>query len=403
EGLSFRTDLGLDYTWNKFRSFTPDYAFHDAFVNLTNDISQGFWFGESLQFENYLKYERSSGPHNYNFVIGTSYRESSSEWGGGSSQSIPDAVQFDPNWQYVDAGQDSSDLSYGGGSVDYALISYFGRLLYDYDRKYLFSATLRRDGSSNFGANNRWGMFPSFSVGWVISEEDFFSLSPVSFLKLRACWGKNGNDRISPLAFAATIENVFTYAFGESQSLFTGAALATPPNPNIKWEESVQLDVGVEARFFNDALTAEIDYYVKNTEDLLMSEIIPGYVGATNNPISNLGEIQNKGIEAALSYKWRLGDLQLSSSLNYTTFTNEVIRVAGDAGFLQGWGWPVRNTAITRMTEGFPVGHFVGYRTDGIFQSEAEVFSHINAQGEVLQPKAKPGDLRFIDVNGDGV
>jgi TonB-linked SusC/RagA family outer membrane protein len=287
--------------------------------------------------------------------------------------------------------------------VDYALISYFGRVLYDYRNKYLFTATLRRDGSSNFGENNRWGFFPSFSLGWVMSEEDFFTVAPVSFLKVRASWGKNGNDRISPLAYASTIENVFTYAFGQPQTLYTGATLATPPNPNIKWEESVQLDVGVEARFFNDRITTEFDYYIKNTKDLLMSEIIPGYVGATNNPISNLGEIQNKGFEASVGYKFAIGDVRFNATLNYTTFKNEVINVAGETGFLQGWGWPVRNTAITRMTEGLPVGHFVGYVTDGIFQSEAEVFSHLNSNGDVLQPKAKPGDIRFVDVNGDGI
>jgi hypothetical protein len=134
-----------------------------------------------------------------------------------------------------------------------------------------------------------------------------------------------------------------------------------------------------------------------------MSEIIPGYVGATNNPISNLGEIQNKGFEASVGYKFAIGDVRFNATLNYTTFKNEVINVAGETGFLQGWGWPVRNTAITRMTEGLPVGHFVGYVTDGIFQSEAEVFSHLNSNGDVLQPKAKPGDIRFVDVNGDGI
>ncbi|MCB0661529.1 MAG: TonB-dependent receptor [Saprospiraceae bacterium] len=401
DGLRFRSDVGVDYLWNNYRAFTPDFAFHDAFVNPTNDVVQGYNYYETLQFENYLNYAKQLGRHNVNVVVGTSYRTTSNEFAGGTSSSIPDAVKFDPYWQYLDAGEDTTDLTYGGAGVDYALISYYGRLIYDLDDKYLFTATVRRDGSSNFGKANRWGVFPSFSLGWILSDEPFFQIEPISFLKVRGSWGINGNDRISPLAYAARVENVFTYPYGNN--LITGASLATPPNPNIKWEESRQVDIGLEMRLFNDQLSAEFDYYIKNTQDLLMSQVIPGYLGATNNPISNLGEIQNKGFEANLSYRFALGKVRINTNLNYTTFTNEVIDVAGDAGYIQGYTWPVRNTAITRMTEGFPVGHFVGYRSDGIFQSQEEVFSHINSSGDLLQPKAKPGDIKFLDVNGDGV
>jgi len=403
EGLTFRSDFGMDYSWFKFRSFTPDYRYHNAFVNVDNDVAQGYGFFQTTQVENYATYTKQIDKHDFNIVLGTSYRQSISENAGGSTSNIPDEVKFDDNWQNVNAGQDSLDLSYGGVGVDYKLLSYYGRLIYSFDNKYLFTATLRRDGSSNFGEANRFGVFPSLSAGWVISDEDFFDVGAISFMKLRASWGINGNDRIAPLAYASTIENVFTYPFGINQSLNTGASLATPPNPNIKWEESVQLDIGLEVRLWNDKLSAEIDYYKKNTTDLLMSQVIPGYIGATNNPISNLGEIQNTGIEAALNYRVSLGDLRLRTTLNYTTFDNTVINVAGDSGFLTGWSWPVRNTPITRMTEGFPVGHFVGYRTDGIFQSQEEVFSHLAANGDVLQPRAGAGDLRFVDMNGDGV
>lgn len=403
EGLTFRSDFGMDYSWFKFRSFTPDYRYHNAFVNVDNDVAQGYGFFQTTQVENYATYTKQIDKHDFNIVLGTSYRQSISENAGGSTSNIPDEVKFDDNWQNVNAGQDSLDLSYGGVGVDYKLLSYYGRLIYSFDNKYLFTATLRRDGSSNFGEANRFGVFPSLSAGWVISDEDFFDVGAISFMKLRASWGINGNDRIAPLAYASTIENVFTYPFGINQSLNTGASLATPPNPNIKWEESVQLDIGLEVRLWNDKLSAEIDYYKKNTTDLLMSQIIPGYIGATNNPISNLGEIQNTGIEVALNYRVSLGDLRLRTTLNYTTFDNTVINVAGDSGFLTGWSWPVRNTPITRMTEGFPVGHFVGYRTDGIFQSQEEVFSHLAANGDVLQPRAGAGDLRFVDMNGDGV
>jgi len=403
EQVKFHSDLGMDYGWYKFRSFTPDFAFHPSFTNVSNDIVQGYGFGQSFQVENYVNYTDSLNSHHYDFLLGTSYRRSTFEQAGGSSSFIPQEVQFQDNFQILDAGQDTIDLAYGGIGVEYRSISYYGRLLYDYDDKYLFSATLRRDGSSNFGAANRFGVFPSFSVGWVISDESFFAFDRVNFAKIRASWGINGNDRISPLSFASRVENVFTYPLGTEQSLNNGSALATPPNPNVKWEESEQLDIGLELRFFDDKLTAEIDYYRKNTKDLLMAQQIPGFIGATNNPISNLGEIQNTGIEASIHYKFNVGDVKIQTGLNYTTFENEVINVAGDLGYLEGWGWPVRNQAITRMSEGFPVGHFVGYQTAGIFQGQEEVFSHINANGDLLQPNASAGDIRFIDTNGDGV
>lgn len=405
KNITIRSDVGIDAGWWNFRNFTPDYAFHDAFVNVTNDVSQGAGFFQSVQIENYAKYNNTiKEKHNLDVVIGTSYRASESQSSGGSTSNIPDAVKFNNNWQYIDAGVDSTDLSFGGAGVDYRLISYFGRVQYDFDKKYLFTATVRRDGSSNFGINNRWGIFPSASAGWVLSKESFFNVAPISFLKLRASWGKNGSDRISPLSFASTVENVFTYSFGQdAQSLLTGAALATPPNPNVKWEESIQLDFGLEAEFFEGKITLEADVYRKTTKDLLMTEIIPGYVGATNNPISNLGEIRNQGIELGIGNRFKVAGINFTTNLTYTHFTNEVIKVAGEAGFLQGWSWPVRNTAITRMTEGFPVGHFVGYQNDGVFQSQDEVFAHINSNGDLLQPDAQPGDLRFLDTNQDGV
>ncbi len=402
--LRFRSDLGVDYSWFKFRTFTPDYDFHPSFTNIENDIVQGFGFNQSYQIENYVNYtDTLNSVHNIDVILGTSYRQSDGERGGGSSQSIPTEVQFNDNFQILDAGQDSIDLTYGGIDVTYKLISYYGRLLYNYDSKYLFSATLRRDGSSNFGSANRFGIFPSFSVGWVMSDENFFHLGPVNFAKIRASWGVNGNDRINPLTFASRVENSFSYPFGVEPSLNTGSALATPPNPNIKWEESVQFDIGLELRLFDDKLSAEFDFYKKNTKDLLMNQLIPGYIGATNNPISNLGEIENTGIEASLNYKFVVRDFVFNVGANYTTFKNTVIDVAGEAGFLNGWGWPVRNQAITRMSEGYPVGHFVGYQTDGIFQTQDEIFSHISNTGEVLQPNAAPGDIKFLDTNGDGV
>lgn len=404
--LTFKTDAGIELTWNNFRNFTPDYDFHPAAQKQFDDISQGYEYNEAIQFENYLNYRDTIdlyGEHHLDVVGGMSYRTSVNERAGGSSRGIPEDQRFNENFQFIDAALDSNELSYGGKRVDYRLISFFGRIQYDYEDKYLMTMTLRRDGSSNFGSNNRFGLFPSASVGWVVSEEPFFQSVPyVSFLKLRGSWGINGNDRISELAFASRIINASTYSFGQDHSLIRGSALETPANPNIKWEESVQIDLGVELGLFNDKLSIEADWYQKTTKDLLMNEQIPAYIGATNLPISNLGEIQNQGIELGVGYRYTYENFSLQTNFTYTTFTNEVKKIAGGADFIPGYNWPVRNIAISRMTVGKPIGHFVGYKTEGIYQTELEVLSNINNEGDPIQPRAKPGDLIFVDMNGDG-
>lgn len=403
--LTFKSDFGAVVTWWNYRTFVPDYQFTATRFNPQNQVTQGYGTSESFQFENYLNYTDSvsflGGEHHINVVAGTSTRTIKSENANGTGRNIPDAVKFDENWQFLNAGIDSLEQSGGSAGVDYAIISYFGRLQYDFEDKYLLTVTVRRDGSSTFGSNNRFGLFPSASIGWVVTEENFFNLNPINFLKVRASWGVNGNDRITPLAFASKIRNVFTYPFGSGGSFIRGSALAAPPNPNIRWEESRQIDIGFEMGLFEDKIKLEFDWYRKTTKDLLMAEVIPGYIGATDNPISNLGEIQNQGIELGLGYTFTRGDFTLSANLTYTRFQNEVLKIAGGSEFLPGWSWPVRNTVISRMTVGKPIGHFVGYKTDGIFQTQEDVFRHINSKGDMLQPKAKPGDLKFLDVNGD--
>jgi len=405
EGLKLKSDIGIDINWWDFRSFTPSYNLHPTAINLTNDVSQGSGNFQGIQWENTANYTTTiKDKHNFDFLAGLAYRANQFRQVGGSTSNIPEDTQFNPNFQYLDAGQDTLDLTFGGANVDYALISSFARVLYNIDEKYLFTATVRRDGSSNFGENNRFGVFPSLSAGWVVSKEDFMKSKTINFLKVRASWGINGSDRISPLSYVARVQNVFTYSFGqEEQTLNTGAALAGPANPNIKWEESEQIDLGVEMALFENRITIEADVYQKTTRDLLMTEVIPGFIGATNNPISNLGEIRNRGVELSVGYRKDFSKLKFNTNLNYTHFRNEVINVAGESGFINGWSWPVRNTSISRMTEGFPVGHFVGYQADGIFQSQAEVFSHINSDGDLLQPNAQPGDIKFLDTNGDGI
>ncbi len=404
--LKLRTDFGIDYLYNYNRAFTPTYYFRSDFNNINNSASQGFSSEFIWRWENYLSYAKEINGHNINIVLGMSAREENGEFAGGSRQNIPISQQFNPNWWYINAGVDTTDQNYGGALVPEVIQSYFGRVLYNFHERYLFTASIRRDGSSKFGLNNRYGVFPSFSAGWVLSEENFFNFSFINFAKFRASWGINGNDRIGNLAYTSIVSNNrYTYQFGKpaNETQYFGEAPIAISNPDIKWEESVQWDIGLELDFLGGKLSADIDYYQKRTQDLLMRGVIPGLVG-NNAPILNTGEILNTGLEASINYNDNWNGFRFSGGLNFSTNKNEVTKVAGEGEnpFIEGYSWPVKNFTITRMTLGQPIAHFRGYKTDGIFASQNDVFAYINNAGDPIQPNAQAGDIKFVDINGDG-
>ena len=404
KGLKFNSMVGAQSFWFRYDFFTPDYNFTPIFASNNITYGEGSGNGINLQVENFVNYKLEKGQHDFDFVLGTSYQETSFERADASTLDISAGVKFDENFRLLNNIADSLDRVTGFRAVDYRIVSTYFRFIYDYGEKYLFSATIRRDGSSNFGPNNRFGVFPAFSLGWVLSEESFFPRNTaLNFLKFRSSWGINGSDRIAPLSYEALIVPGAAYTFGNNENVTTGATVETLPNPNIKWEESVQFDFGIDASFFDSRLSVVFDYFKKTTRDLLGSQIIPRYTGVTSDPITNLGEFTNQGIELGISYRQNFRGLRFVGSLNYTTFINEVTRIPGSTQQINGTNWPVRNTFITRMEEGEPVGHFVGYTTLGIFQSEAEIVAHANEDGELLQPDAQPGDLILEDTNGDGV
>ncbi len=404
--LKLRSDFGIDYQYGYNRTFTPTYYFRSDFNNVNNMASQGFSSEFTWRWENYVSYSKEINGHNINIVVGLSAREKNGDFAGGSRQNIPNSQQFNQNWWYINAGVDTTDQNYGSALVREAIQSYFGRVLYNFNEKYLVTASIRRDGSSKFGLNNRFGIFPSFSAGWVLSEENFFNFPFINFAKLRASWGINGNDRIGNLAYTSIVSNNrYTYQFGKpgNETQYFGEAPVAISNPNIKWEESVQWDIGLELDFLDGKLSTDIDFYKKRTQDLLMRGVIPGLVG-NNAPILNTGEIINKGLEVSINYNDNWNGLRFSGGLNFSTNNNEVTQVAGDGEnpFIEGYSWPVKNFTITRMTLGQPISHFRGYKTDGVFASQNEVFAYINNDGDPIQPGAQAGDIKFVDVNGDG-
>jgi TonB-dependent starch-binding outer membrane protein SusC len=409
KGLTIKSDVGVDYNNYSGKGFSPNYTFYDTQGNQLPVMSAQnsvYEYSSKVfiwQWENYATYTKSIGKHNGEVTLGTTIRERSQKEFSASGGGIAPEVQFDPNYWYMNTLPDSLMQSGSRADEDEILVSGFGRLMYNYDEKYLATFTIRRDGSSKFGSNNRYGIFPSASVGWVVSRESFWNIKPVSFLKVRASYGVNGNDRIGNLRFLPLTGKLGVYPFGKpgAQTMYDAVANLASPNPDLQWEESKQLDIGFEAGLFNDQVTFEFDYYHKTTSGLLMAQTIPRMQG-NNPPDGNVGEVVNKGIEIEINYRKNFGPVGFTAGMNVTTLKNEVTKVT-EGGYVAGYTWPIRNSQITRMQVGDPIGYFRGYETSGIFKSLDDVFGHVNNDGDPLQPNAKPGDLRYVDVNNDGV
>lgn len=342
----------------------------------------------------------------HNFVV-TGGMTIFKEWGNGLS-----ATGYDvPNnsWQNADIslttgytdGKSNSSYNY-----DERRLSYFGRMQYDYKGKYLLSAMLRRDSSTKFGPNNRVAYFPSFTGGWVVSDEEFFGDSQtVNFFKFRASYGILGNDQIGNNGYVSLLTGEATYVF--DGSLVNGTATGQIPNPDLQWEESKKFDVGVDMKMFNDKVDITADYFVDVRDNLLITNLpVSGIIGigapGASPPTVNAGAVKNYGVEFAIGYKDNITE-NLSFNVNYNVaiLKNRVTEVNNGTGFLEGGSFGVGQPAMARMEVGKPLGYFFGYKTDGIFQNQGEVDAHPSQVA--LGAEASPGDIRFVDVNGDGV
>ncbi len=395
EGLKLRTSLGTDLAFVLNDGFTPVYYLNGAQSRDVSSVNKSIDRYFTWQWENTASYSKKIGSHNFNFLVGTTAQEVQYENLAGSNADVP---TIDPDNVYLNLATDTLD-EVGGGASHAALFSVFGRVTYDFKDKYSFTAILRRDGSSKFGPNNRYGIFPSLGAAWVITDEDFIpTLGPVDFLKLRASWGVNGNQEIGDYQFVSRIDQSRGYIFGSGR--LVGASPFSVPNEDIQWEESTQLDIALDFGLYQSKLTGSLDYYVKTTGELLEVVAIPGHVGNAA-PVANVGSVENQGVELSLNWQNAIGDLNYSIGANGSYNKNKVTKIGNENGYLVGASWAVAG-AVTRAEEGFPIAYFYGYKTDGLFQSQSDVFAHIGSTGEPLQPAAQPGDVRFVDVDGDG-
>lgn len=401
DGLKFRTSYSADMSFWGNESYTPIYYLRANQFSEFSKASSESDRGTVWQIENVLTYDKTIGDHTFNVVLGQSALKNTGWTLGGSRNYL-----IDINKPYIDyangLAENGDQTVYGGYAEPYTMASMFARLSYNYAERYMVQATVRRDGSSRFGANNRYATFPSFSLGWNVTNEPFMQNRPdwLSNLKVRVSWGKNGNDNIGDFTYAAWTASPYNTILGKGETVVNGVQAGSLANPDLKWEESEQTDLGIDLGFFKNALTFSLDYYIKKTNGMIISMPIPNYVGA-GAPLGNVGDMENKGLELEASYKWNIGKAKFHAKANASYLKNKLKNLGNTSGFLE-LGAMQNTGTITRGSNNEPFPYFYGYKTAGIFQTMDEVKAWVNKDGEMLQPKAVPGDVRFVDVDGNG-
>lgn len=395
--LTFKSSISIDLIRNQSDGFTPKYYLdgdeNSSYATASRSVSEtDYWV-----FDNYLTYNQRFDKHAITAMVGTSAEKNRYESIGASKQGM---VNNDPSQQIINAGTKNPGAS-GYWSVT-ALNSYFGRVFYSFDNRYMITANIRWDGSSMFAEGNRWGCFPSVSAGWNFSEEKFIkdNIDWLSQGKFRAAWGEIGNQTISSGAYLDTYGNGSYFLFGSGNTSLAGGRTQVG-NPDLKWETTRQLDFGLDLAFLNGSLRATFDYFNRETKDMLVQVPTPAGLGFPNNPWMNAGSISNKGFEVSLSYDGKAGDdFTYHINGNISTYKNKVLDLGSDSN-IPGTGVHLGYYTYTMTEVGKPIGYYYGYKMDGVFQTEEDVQNYVN-EGKVVMPDAKPGDLKFVDLNKDG-
>ena len=402
--FKLRGNASADMTWTDNFGYTPLYKLNSTTGNTVNNgASQSYSKSANLNYELYLNWAHTYGKHEVSAMAGWSLLQRS---GLSMSASRNNLRIDDEDHAYLSMATSSTASASGGPENPSSIVSVFVRANYAYDNRYMTTITVRRDGSSRFGPNNRFGIFPSVSAGWNIANESFMEdVSWLNTLKLRASWGRNGNENIGDFAYMAVISNYgLSYPFGSqitTGNLSTGSAPTKLANPDLKWETSEQTDIGIEAKFFN-CFGVTFDYYIKNTRDLLVTTPIPLMLG-NGFPTTNAGNVRNSGVELSLDFHKQFGKWFISVDGNVSYNKNLVTYVGTDTGYVTGSTVQGITGAVTRMEEGHAMSYFWGYKTLGIFQNQEEIDNWVNSEGIQRQPDARPGDFRFQDTNDDGV
>lgn len=406
EGLKLTGRIGFNSANDDSRTFFPIVNYGGkVFDNPRSRVTQSKsnFYDYSLDF--FGEYNKSIADHNMTLTLGTTYFRQWSDNLTGTGYDVPGNA-----WENADIGLTTG--TFDGIPVNSSAgilkrMSYFGRFQYNFKDRYLFSAMIRRDESTNFGPANSVAWFPSVTAGWIVSEESFFdNTGVVNFLKLRGSWGKLGNDLIGPFQYRSLLSGEATYVF--NGSLVQGVATGAIPNEAVGWEESEKFDVGIDINLFNNKLSIVADYFIDTRHKLLIPNIpVTGILGAgapgAGLPTLNAGGVENKGFEFAFNYKDKFGEnWGVSLGYNVTFLDNKVIEIENGTGFNTGGAFGVGQSLLPSMMDvGNPLGYFYGYQTAGIFQNQQEIDNH--ADQSTLGAPTAPGDLIFVDQNGDGV
>ncbi|NDV94791.1 TonB-dependent receptor [Dysgonomonas sp. 521] len=407
KNLIFRSSFGYKMSSYNYRSYQPKYTLSNTVSNAYDSNSQSAGMGYSISLDNTVSYSLDVNQvHHFDAVLGQSIEKD----GTGESVGATNFVsQFPGSWDnaYLDnmKGEPGVTVVTATGSPwgEGRLVSFFGRVNYNYQEKYMATVILRADASSNFARGNRWGYFPSVSAGWVVTNESFMesSRSWMDFLKLRGSWGQNGNNRINAFQYLATIaaDKHNGYYFGnDMKSLVQGSYPYVLPNPDITWETTEQLDFGIDARFLNARLGLIFDWYKKTTKDWLVTVPVPAMLGLAEKTI-NGGDIVNQGFELGLNWNDRINDFTYGANFNLSHNKNEVTRIDNSEGIIHGDENVLSQGTgeMYRAQVGFPLGYFYGYKTAGVFQNAEQL-----AATPAKLAGSQPGDLIFVDDNNDG-
>ncbi len=395
DGLVLKPMYSVDFSNRRNKSFSPNFT-EGTTVKPSIDLSQAFANSLIQTFETSLAYTKLFNQKHYLSAIAVfSAIEEKAESNSMSTNNL-----LSTSLPYFDTA--IGNLSVSGNGSEWSLLSYTGRVNYIFQDKYLLSTTVRTDGSSRFGSNNRWAVFPAFSIGWRLSQESFINLPAfIDEFKLRGSWGQSGNQEIGLYSFVGSLDNTRSYVLGKNQDIVPGVAPTSLPNANLKWEMTEQTNLGFDANFFKNRLAFSMNYYVKNTKDMIVRVPIPAFSGISTPPYVNAGSMENNGWEFDISYNGHVGELKYAVNGNVAFNKNKLISLGEGSEIISGSFSPDgsqvggKNTTITRP--GDPVGSFYGWITDGIFQNQQEITEHATQL-----TSTRPGDIRFVDLNDDG-
>lgn len=393
KGLKYKLNLTPDFSFERYKNYLNKYDFGLA-TNSITQLTERQRRRRNILVENLLTFDRTFGEHKISALAGYTYQDSRFRHIQAYGEGLPQGLEE------IDAA--TTNRSNEGNSWRSVLTSILGRVFYSYQNKYLFTATIRRDGSSKFGKNNRYGYFPSFSLGWNVAEEKFMeNVHWLDQLKLRGGYGVLGNQEIDNYQYSSTITTGINYPDGNG-GLLQGAFPKNFANPDIKWEETAMTNVGIDFMAFNNRLSLTADYYVKNTKDILLTVPIPISAGGANDPIRNAGKIRNNGFEFNLGWMDQPNpDISYGINLIGSFNKNKVIAMGSESGSIKG-GSTNQNITTSETKAGYPIGGYWLISTAGYFNSQEEVDAYAK-DGKKIQPAAEPGDIKFVDANNDGV